>query len=86
VWPSLHLKAQVYSKKKLITPVSIIIMTEISRRGKGINLPDINIDNFKYWDDPRWSEVKRLRNTGHHYSVQYPRITDEQLNIVLDER
>jgi hypothetical protein len=39
-------------------------MTEISRRGKGINLPDINIDNFKYWDDPRWSEVRRLRSTG----------------------
>jgi hypothetical protein len=39
-------------------------MTEISRKGKGINLPDINIDNFKYWDDPRWAEVKRLRSTG----------------------
>lgn len=41
-------------------------MAEISkrRRGKGLNLPDINIDNFKYWDDPRWEEVKRLRSTG----------------------
>lgn len=46
-------------------------MIEISRKGKGVNLPDLKMDNFKYWDDPRWAEVKRLRRTGNPSDLRH---------------
>jgi len=39
-------------------------MADIIRRGKPIIKDDSKVDGFKYWDDPRWAEIKRLRATG----------------------
>jgi Holliday junction resolvasome RuvABC endonuclease subunit len=34
-------------------------MADIIRTGRTINLPEDHIDDSKYWDDPRWAEVKK---------------------------
>jgi hypothetical protein len=54
-------------------------MADLFRRGKTINLREDHIDDFRYWDDPRWAEIKRLKGTGESADAIKAREIEEKI-------